>query len=109
MLQGLMNAPSIFQHFINHVLQDFINKGVIIYIDDILIYTKTEEEYTKLVTKVLKILMNASLCISLEKSIFHIQKIEFLGYIIGVDGVMMLEEVVKQINDWEIPQNVKKV
>src|SRR5438270_5840152 len=93
----------------NHVLRDFINKGVIVYIDDILIYTETEEEHAKLVTKVLETLMNAGLCISLEKSVFHVQTVEFLGYVIGVDGIMMSEEAVKQIVDWEISQNIKEV
>ena len=103
MPQGLTNASSVFQRFMNYVLRDFIDKGVIVYINDILIYTETEEEYAKLVTKVLKMLINAGLCILLEKSVFHVQKVEFLEYIIGVDGVMMLEEAVKQINDQEIP------
>ena len=83
----------------NHVLQDFINKEVIVYIDDIFIYTETEEEHTKLVTKILKTLMNASLCISLKKSVFYVQKVEFLEYVIGVNGVMISEEAIKQIND----------
>ena len=72
---------------------------MVVYIDDILIYTETEEEHAKLVTKVLQALMNAGLCISLEKSVFHVQKVEFLRYVIGVEGVMMLEEAIKQIVD----------
>ena len=94
-----MNAPAVFQQFMNHVLWDFIDKGVIVYIDDILIYSDTEEEHTKLVTKVLETLMLAGLCIELEKMMFHVQKVEFLGYVIGAEGVMMSEEVIKQIID----------
>ena len=82
---------------------------MIVYIDDILIYTETKEEHAKLVTKVLQVLMNAGLCISLEKSVFHVQKIEFLGYVIGIEDVMISEETIKQIIDWEIPQNLKEV
>ena len=56
----------------NHILQDFIDKGVIVYIDDILIYSDTEEEHTKVVTKVLEALMLAGLYIELEKIAFHV-------------------------------------
>ena len=100
---GLTNAPSVFQRFMNHVLSDLIDKGVVVYIDDILIYTETEEEHTKLVTKVLELLRDAGLCIALDKSVFHAQQVEFLGYVIGVDGVIMSEESVKQIKEWEAP------
>src|SRR3954451_12515683 len=103
---GLTNTPSVFQRFMNQVLHDFIDKGVVVYIDDILIYSETEEEHTRLVTQVLEALMNAGLCISLEKSVFHAQEVEFLGYVIGVDGIMMSETAVKEINDWEAPKTV---
>src|SRR5436305_15236274 len=106
---GLCNIPSIFQRFMNHVLGDLIDKGVIIYIDDILIYTETEEEHIQLVTKVLKLLHDAGLCIALKKSVFHAQRVEFLGYIIGVDGVTMSEEVVKKIKEWKASKNIKEV
>ena len=105
----LTNAPAVFQQFMNHVLRDFIDKGVIVYIDDILIYSDTEEEHTELVTKVLEALMLAGLCIELEKMVFHVQKVEFLGYVIGAEGVMISEEAIKQIIDWEVPRNVKEV
>ena len=106
---GLTNAPAVFQQFMNHVLRDFIDKGVIVYIDDILIYSDTEEEHTELVTKVLEALMLAGLCVELEKMAFHVQKVEFLGYVIGAEGVMISEEVIKQIINWEVPRNVKEV
>ena len=104
-----MNTPAIFQQFMNYVFQVFIDKGVIVYIDDILIYSDTKEEHMELVTKVLKVLMLAGLCIELEKTAFHVQKVEFLGYVIDAEGVMMSEEVIKQIIDWEVPRNVKEV
>src|SRR5436305_9765040 len=93
----------------NHVLRDFINKGVIVYIDDILIYSDTKEEHMELVMKVLEALILAGLYIELEKTVFHVQKVEFLRYVIGAEGVMISEEVIKQIIDWKVPRNVKKV
>src|SRR5947199_8585877 len=95
----------------NHVFRDFIDKGVIVYIDYIFIYSDTEEEHTELVTKVLEALMLAGLCIELEKTAFHVQKAEFLGYVTGAEGVMMSEEAIKQIINGEVlsPHNVKEV
>ena len=63
----------------------------------------------ELVTKVLEALILAGLYIELEKTVFHVQKVEFLRYIISAEGVMMSEEVIKQIINWEIPRNVKEV
>ena len=77
----------------NHVLQDFINNlGVIVYIDNILIYSDTEEEHTELVMKVLEALILAGLYVELEKIAFHVQKVEFLGYVISAESIMMSEE-----------------
>ena len=53
--------------------------------------------------------MLAGLCIELEKTVFHVQKVEFLRYVIGAEGVIMSEEVIKQIIYWEVPCNVKEV
>ena len=106
---GLTNAPAVFQRFMNHVLGELIDRGVTIYIDDILIYSETEEEHIKLVMKVLTLLREAGLCVALEKSVFHAQTVEFLGYVIGIDGVAMSEEVVKQILDWKAPECLREV
>src|SRR5438876_3479967 len=104
-----MNTPAIFQQFMNYVFQVFIDKGIIVYIDDILIYSDTEEEHMELVMKVLEALMLAGLYIELEKMAFHVQKVEFLEYVIGAESVMISEEAIKQIIDWEVPHNVKEV
>src|SRR5436305_8233629 len=103
---GLTNAPAVFQQFMNYVLGELIDRGVIIYIDNILIYSETEEEHIKLVMKVLTLLCEAGLCVALEKSVFYVQTVEFLGYVIGVDGVAISEEAVKQILDWKAPDTM---
>src|SRR5437763_14053880 len=93
----------------NYVLDDLIDKGVIVYINNILIYTETEEEYIQLVMKVLELLHDAGLCVTLEKSVFHAQRVEFLGYIIGIDRVTMSKEAVKEIKEWKTLKNIKEV
>ena len=86
---GLTNAPASFQRFINNVLRHLLDKGVIVYLDDILIYSKTEEEHSQLITEVLKALQENDLFVELEKSEFHKTEVEFLGHIVGINGIRM--------------------
>ena len=79
---GLTNAPASFQSYINNVLGEYLDVFATIYIDDILIYSETEEEYQVHVQKVLTALQKEDLKLKLEKSKFHKQEIDFLGYIV---------------------------
>jgi len=86
---GLTNAPSTFQDMMNHVLSDILDVGVLAYMDDILVYGKTREEYNALVKEVLKRLRKNGLAVSPEKCMWSAQEVEFLGYIIRKKGVEM--------------------
>ena len=79
---GLTNAPLVFQRYVNEVLKDYINRGVVAYIDDILIYSKTEEELVNLTKKVLGKLLDNSRCVNAKKCVFHAREVEFVGYTI---------------------------
>ena len=74
---GLTNAPSTFQRLMDHVLAGLIDKGVIVYIDDILIYSDNLEDHIKLVREVLGRLKEHKLAAELEKCSFHVQEVEF--------------------------------
>ena len=100
---GLCNAPASFQAMINDVLRELIDEGVIVYIDDILIYSETEEEHTVLVQKVLEKLKKANLCVAINKSRFHVKKVEYLGYIISDEGIELSPEKVKAVENWNPP------
>jgi len=76
---GLVNAPATLQTMMNEILREFLDQGVVVYIDDILIYSKTIEEHIILVRKVLQKLREYRMAISLEKSVFHVKKVDFLG------------------------------
>src|SRR6266481_430695 len=106
---GLSNAPATFQAMMNEVLKEFFDQGVVVYIDDVLIYTKTLEEHQALMTKVLKKLEEYGLAIAPHKSIFHAQKVEFLGYILTPEGISMSPEKVKDVLAWVLPKCVKDV
>ena len=94
---GLVNAPTTFQTIMNEILQEFLDQGVVVYIDDILIYSQTLEEYIILVRKVLQRLPEYRMAISLEKSVFHVKKVDFLGYVVATDRVTMIEKKVESI------------
>ena len=106
---GLVNAPATFQAMMNHILQEFLDHWVVVYLDDILIYSKNQKEHEILVKKVLEKLEQHDLAISQKKSVFHTKTVEFLGYIVGTDGVTMSQRKVESILKWKAPGSVKDV
>ena len=97
---GLVNAPATFQAMMNKILREFLDHKVVVYLDDILIYSKTYEEHRALVKKILARLEEHQLAVSIKKSSFHVPSVEFLGYIVAVDGVTMSERKVDSIRKW---------
>ncbi len=106
---GLANSPSVFQSFMNNIFRDMLDRWVIVYIDDILIYSNTREEHIHHVRSVLKRLMRYQLYAKAEKCEFHQTSISFLGYIISQEGVAMDERKVKAVLEWPKPQTVKEL
>jgi len=106
---GLTNAPSTFQDMMNHVLSDVLDVGVLAYMDDILIYAKTKEEHDRLVKEVLKKLQQNRLAVSPEKCVWKAKEVEFLGYIIGRDGIKMSTGKVEAVLSWETPNSLTEV
>jgi hypothetical protein len=86
---GFINAPAIWQVFINNVLREYLDVFVIVYLDDILIFSKTEEEYKEHIKKILRKLIDENLRIKIEKTEFYAKEVDFLGFIIGREGVKM--------------------
>jgi len=107
---GLMNTPSTFQDVMNHVLSDLLDMGVLAYMDDILVYAKTEEEHGRLVNEVLGRLQRNGLAAgSPEKCVWKAQEVEFLGYVIGRDGIKMVKEKVEAVLEWKTPKSLMEV
>jgi len=82
---------------------------VIAYLNDIFIYSKTKEKYIKHVTVILEVLKKADVRINDAKSIFHVQRVNFLGYIFIINGVKMNLIKIAVIRDWPTPKNVIKI
>jgi len=98
---GLTNAPSTFQDMMNHILSDVVDVGVLTYMDDILIYAKTEEEHDRLVKKVLGQLQCNGLAVSPEKCVWKAEEVEFLGYVIGRRGIRMSQDKAEAVLSWQ--------
>ena len=106
---GLKNAPAVFQSFINSVLRPFLEKSVILYLDDILIYSENLEEHHKTVRDVLKKLIENNLFAKLSKCEFDKDKVEFLGHVISGSGISTDPKKIKTIEEWPVPKCVKDV
>jgi Reverse transcriptase (RNA-dependent DNA polymerase) len=110
MFFGMTNSPSTFQNMMNDIMKDLIDHGVVIvFIDDILIYMETEEGHDNIVREVLQKLWENNLYLKAEKCIFKAWEIEFLGMIIGPDGIKMDPIKITAITSWPIPKHVKDV
>jgi len=106
---GLFNAPATFQPMINEILKEFLDRGVVNYIDNFLSYSKSIKKHRILVRKVLEKLRRFGMAIFLENSIFHVKSVDLLGYVAATDGVTMNDEQVRNIKAWKPPTSVKEV
>ena len=106
---GLTNAPTAFQRFMNDIFSDLLDVCVVIYLDDILIYSNDMSEHHRHVKEVLKHLCKAGLYAKAEKCEFHSKSVEYLGYILSPSGLTMSDDKVKIIQDWLEPKKVKDI
>ncbi len=106
---GLSNAPSVFQEFMNEVFREFLHRSVIVYIDDILIYSRNLADHRHHVAQVLQKLRQFRLYLKLEKCEFHRPTVQFLGYIIRREGIQMDQGKVTAVAEWPTPQTIKEL
>jgi len=98
MFFGMTNLPAIFQAIMNEILRNLINEGkVTAFVDDVLVGTETEKGHDEIVEEILRRLEENDLYIKLEKCIWKVRKIGFLGVVIGPNGIEMEEEKVDRV------------
>jgi hypothetical protein len=106
---GLMNAHAYFMYLMNKVFIEYMDKFIVVFIDDILIFSKTEEEHETHLRLVLEKLKAHQLYAKFSKCEFWLTEVAFLGHVISARGVSVDPGKVKDVLDWMPPMNVSKI
>ena len=106
---GLTNASSTFMQHMNEVLKEFMGKFVIVYLDDIFIFSKTLEEHMMHIRMVFEKLREEKLLINLKKCNFVKKELVYLGFVVSAEGLKMDPEKVEAILEWLTPRNATEV
>jgi hypothetical protein len=104
MPMGLTNAPATFQHAMNSIFSEYLDRFLLVYLDDLLIYSNDLQEHREQVRKVLKKLRENDFFAKPEKCEFEKHSVEYLGFIIEEGGVKMDRKKVEAILDWKEPR-----
>ena len=106
---GLTNAPAFFMNLMNSVFMDYLDKFVVVFIDDILIYSQSEEEHADHLRMVLQRLREHQLYAKLSKCEFWISEVLFLGHIINKEGLAVDPKKVADILNWKAPTDARGI
>ncbi|KAD6796015.1 hypothetical protein E3N88_06911 [Mikania micrantha] len=106
---GLTNAPVVFMDLMNRVCRPYLDKFVIVFIDDILIYSKTKEEHEKHLKLVLKILREERLYAKFSKCEFWLKEVQFLGHIVNEYGVHVDPAKIDAVKNWSTPKTPTEI
>lgn len=106
---GLSNSPAFFQRCVNTILEKLIGKGVYVYLDDVIVYSKTLEEHNKIMLEAMELLKASNLQLKIEKCIFYAKNFEYLGHIVSKDGMKANPKKVEVIRNFPRPINIKQI
>jgi hypothetical protein len=103
---GLTNAPAYIMYLMNKVFMEYLDKFVVVFINNILIFSKNEEEHDNHLHMILRKLRENQLYAKLNKCEFWLKEVSFLGHIISEGGISVDPSKVKGVLNWNTPQNV---
>ena len=106
---GLMNALVAFMDLIHRVFQPYLDQFVVVFVDDILIYSKPEEEHEDHLRVVLQILRDHQLYAKFSKCEFWLTEVKFLGHVVSTSGVLVDPEKIEAVMSWERPKSVFEI
>ncbi|GKB22061.1 putative reverse transcriptase domain-containing protein [Tanacetum coccineum] len=106
---GLTNAPAVFMDLMNRVCKPYLDKFVIVFIDDILIYSKDEREHEEHLKAILELLKEEKLYAKFSKCEFWIPKVQFLGHVIDSRGIHVDPAKIESIKDWASPKTPTEI
>ncbi|GJV04689.1 putative reverse transcriptase domain-containing protein [Tanacetum coccineum] len=106
---GLTNALVVFMDLMNRVCRPYLDKFVIVFIDDILIYSKTKEEHDAHLRQILELIKKEELYAKFSKCDFWVSKVQFLGHVIDSEGIHVDPAKIESIKDWEPPKTPTKI
>ena len=106
---GLTNAPATFMCLMNSVFSKYLDKFVLVFLDDILVYSKNEKEHEEHLRLTLQVLREHRLYAKLSKCDFYRDRIQYLGHIISEEGIPVDLEKIEAIMNWPTPRNVTDI
>nr|GEZ21925.1 putative reverse transcriptase domain-containing protein [Tanacetum cinerariifolium] len=106
---GLTNAPTVFMNLMNRVCKPYLDKFVIIFINDILIYSKDKKEHKEHLRQILELLKKEELYAKFSKYEFWIPKVQFLGHMIDSQGIHMDPAKIESVKDWASPKSPTEI
>ncbi|CAI7927199.1 unnamed protein product, partial [Closterium sp. NIES-54] len=106
---GLTNAPATFQAEVNHILRPLLDECVVVYLDDILIYSRDMKQHIEHLRRVFEILRREKFYVKLSKSDFALKKGHFLGHMVSAQGVHVDPKKIEAVRTWKKPENVKEL
>ncbi|WJX78668.1 hypothetical protein P8452_61863 [Trifolium repens] len=106
---GVTNAPAIFMAYMNRIFHSFLDKFVVVFIDDILVYSKNEEEHVEHLRLVLQVLRESKLYANPSKCEFWLEEVNFLGHVISREGIAVDPAKIDTVLSWKQPQTMTDV